>query len=229
MKKTLSNILIPAIALMCFLLGSCKKDASLSRPISFVAIHNATASSLNFKIGGQDENSSAIAAGRFTGYIGVYEGQWDYEATLLTDTPVIANATVNLVGNEHHSIFVLQNNNALELFTIKDDLSVRNPNRALVKFINLSPDAESLTLELELLNNRPTFSEAKFKVPTDYQEFDEKTSYTVKLKNGLTGNDLLPETSFAFERGKMYTIWVSGRMSVTTGAGALRLNLTEMR
>lgn len=229
MKKTLSSVLILVIAFYSFLLGSCKKDANFSRPISFVAIHNATASPLNFKIGGKDENSSAVAIGRGTGYIGVYEGQWDYEATLNTDTPVTVNADINLIGNEHQSIFVLQNPDSLEFFTLKDDLSIRNPNRALVKFINLSPDAESLTLELELLNNRPTFNEAKFKSPTAYQEFDEKTSYTVTLKNGLTGNDLLPETSYSFERNKMYTIWVTGRLSVTTGDGALRLNLSEMR
>jgi hypothetical protein len=228
MKKTLSSVLIPFIAFLGFLLGSCKKDANLSRPISFVAVYNATTNPLTFEIGGKDENSSAIPAGGATAYIGVYEGQWNYLAALTSDPPVTATTNVNLVGNEHQSIFVLRSD-SLEFYTLKDDLSIRNPNRALVRFINLSPDAASLTLQLVLLNTSPTFENVGFKAPTAYQEFDEKTSYTVTLRNGVTGTDVLPETAYTFERGKMYTIWSSGNLAGTTATDRIKLTLTEMR
>lgn len=228
MKKTFYFQFILLFALFGLLISSCKKDASFSRPISRVAIYNATTSALNFKIGGKDENSSTIPAGGSTAYIGVYEGSWDYLATLAGDSPVAASAKVNLVGNEQHSIFVLKSD-SLEFFTVKDDLNIRNPNRALVKFVNLCPDLESLTLELVLLNTRPTFGEVKFKSPTAYQEFDEKTSYTATLKNGVTGTDILPEIPFTFEKNKMYTIWASGNVNGTTNADRIKLTLTEMR
>ncbi|MGN7203892.1 DUF4397 domain-containing protein [Pedobacter sp. SAFR-022] len=228
MKKTLTSVLIPFIAFLSFLLGSCKKEANFSRPISFVAVYNATTNPLSFEIGGESENSSAITAGGASAYIGVYEGPWNYLATLASDPPVTATANVNLVGNEHQSIFVLRSD-SLEFFTLKDDLSIRNPNRALVRFINLSPDAADLTLQLVLLDTSPTFEHVAFKAPTPYQEFDEKTSYTVTLRNGLTGTDVLPETSYTFERGKMYTIWASGNLAGTTPADRIKLTLTEMR
>ncbi len=227
MKKPISYVLILTLAIFCFLLGSCKKDPNLSRPISFLAVYNATSNVLNFKIGARDENSAAIQRGNSSGYIGVYEGRWLLEASLNDNPPTRKSINADLIGDELQSIFVLRSD-SLEFFSIKDDLNLRNPARAMVKFLNLSPDATSLTLEMELLSNTTLFSDVKYKSPTGYQDFDEKSSYNINLKNHATG-DVLIDTNRVFDRGKLYTIWTTGRLDGTTTANRLNLHITEVR
>lgn len=228
MKKTYTIIPILTTTLLCFLLGSCKKSSDYTRPISFLSIYNATNAPLNFKIGGKDQSSSALATGASSGYIGVYEGRWPLEATLTGTPPAKALVQADLVGNEVQSLFVLRSD-SLEFYTIKDDLALRSPTRALVKFLNLSPDAEGLTLTMTLLNTPTKFENVKYKQPTTYQEFDERSSYIINLTNSATGENVLEETSQAFEKGKLYTIWTTGRINGTTTADRLRLVITEVK
>lgn len=228
MKKTFTVIPILATALLCFLLGSCKKSADYTRPISFLSIYNATNAPLTFKIGGDGRYSSALATGASSGYIGVYEGSWPLEATLTGDTAVKALVQTDLVGNELQSLFILRSD-SLEFYSIKDDLNLRNQTRALVKFLNLSPDTEGLTLTMTLLNTPTRFENVKYKQSTAYQEFDEKSSFIINLTNSATGENVVEETSRAFEKGKLYTIWTTGRLSGTTDADRLRLVVTEVK
>jgi hypothetical protein len=116
---------------------------------------------------------------------------------------------------------------SLEFFTIKDDLNIRNPDRPLVKFLNLSPDTDGLTLTMTLLNTPTTFENVKYKQPSAYQELDEKSSYIINLTNSSNGQNVIEETSFAFEKGKIYTIWTTGRLNAATPATEIRMVITE--
>lgn len=228
MKKTFTIIPILAATLLCFLLGSCKKSTDYNRPISFLSIYNATNAQLNFKIGEKDDYSAAIATGASSGYIGVYEGRWPLEATIAGTPPVKALVQADLIGNEVQSIFVLRSD-SLEFYSIKDDLSLKNPSRPLVKFLNLTPDAEGLTLTMTLLNTPTRFENVKYKQPSSYQELDERSSYIINLTNTATGQNVVEEISQAFEKGKLYTIWTTGRLDGTTAAERVRMFITEVK
>lgn len=217
-----------AAALLCFLLGSCKKSADFTRPISFLSIYNASDALLNFKIGEDDRYSAALQTGTSSGYIGVYEGTWSLEATLAGTPTVQSRVQANLVGNEVQSLFVLRSD-SLEFFTIKDDLNIRNPNRPMVKFLNLSRDTEGLTLTMTLLNTPVKFGDVKYKQPSTYQEIDEKSSYIINLTNSVTGANVVEETSQAFEKGKLYTIWTTGSLNGTTAADRISMHITEVK
>jgi hypothetical protein len=229
MKKTSTIIPILAIAFLCFLLGSCKKSEDYTRPISYLSIYNATESPLNFKIGEEDRYSAALGTGTSSGYIGVYEGTWPLLATLASNPPVQASVQANLIGDEVQSLFVLRSSDSLEFFTIKDDLNIRNPDRPLVKFLNLSPDTDGLTLTMTLLNTPTTFENVKYKQPSAYQELDEKSSYIINLTNSSNGQNVIEETSYAFEKGKIYTIWTTGRLNAATPATEIRMVITEAK
>jgi len=228
MKKTFLIIPILATAFMCLLLNSCKKSEDYSRPISFLSVYNATNAQLNFKIGEEDRYSTALGTGTSSGYIGVYEGTWPLLATLAGNPPVQASVQANLVGNDVQSLFVLRSD-SLEFYTIKDDLNIRNPDRPLVKFLNLSPDTDGLTLTMTLLNSPIAFENVKCKQPSAYQALDEKSSYIINLITSNNNQNVVEETSFAFEKGKIYTIWTTGLLNGTTAADQIRMVITEVK
>jgi len=228
MKKSYTILPYLAAVILCFLLGSCKKSSDYTRPISYLSIYNATNAQLNFKIADEDRYSAALATGTASGYIGVYEGTWPLQATLDGTPPVQSVRQTNLVGNEVQSIFVLKSD-TLEFFSVKDDLNIRNANRPLIKFLNLSPDTEGLTLTLTLLSTPTKFENVKYKQPSTYQEIDEKSSYIINLTNSSTGENVIEETSQAFERGKLYTIWTTGKLNGATPAERIRMSITEMK
>lgn len=227
MKNTFPAILI-ATALFCsFLLGSCKKNADLSRAISYVSVNNADVISLNFTIGEEPVSNSPIPRGISTGYVGVYEGSWNVVASFLDASNTKLEKTLELKGNEYTSIFVI-NPDTMQFFTITDDLSQRDPNRAKIKFLNLSPDAQSLSLEMRLLNTSKSFDNVKYKSYSDYQDFDEKSTYSILLKNAAD-DELVLELDENFEKGKLYTIWTTGSLVSTAPANSIALHITEVR
>ncbi len=228
MKKTFLLPIILLITTFIFLLASCKKEANLSKPIAFVSIYNATLNSLNFKIGGKPTSGTSLARGAYSGYIGAYEGEWDFNVLSSNSDKAAINERINLKGNELQSFFIIKED-SLKYLTVKDDMTVRNPDRPVIKFLNLSPDAQQLTLELVLLSNKVAFTNVQYKSYSPYQEVDEKTSYTISLKASPTSElDILTVTQ-AFERNKLYTIWTTGLANSSDDANRISLHITEVK
>ncbi len=228
MKKSLSAILIATVLFGCFLISSCKKDVALSRTISYVSINNAAISSLTFSIGGEQVSNTPILRGISSGYVGVYEGLWPAVAALSDSANSTLSKTLDLKGNVYTSIFVI-NPDTLQYFTITDDLSERDPNRAKIKFLNLSPDAVSLSLEMQLLNTNKIFEDVKYKSYSAYQDFDEKSSYSIVLRNRAANNSVILEVAANFDKGKLYTIWTTGTLNAAVPANRITLHITEVR
>lgn len=228
MKKKFSSTKILLLATIIFLLGSCKKDANFSRPISFVSVYNATLNTLNFKIGGKPTSGTTLARGASSGYIGAYEGNWNFEVLSSDADKSAIVKQIDLKGDELQSFFLIKED-SLQYLTVKDDMSLRNPDRPVIKFLNLSKDAPQLTLELVLLSNTVAFNNIKYKEYSPFQEVDEKTSYTISLKASPTSElDILTVTQ-AFERNKLYTIWTTGLANSSDDANRISLHITEVK
>lgn len=228
MKKTFLLPIILLITTFIFLLASCKKEANLSKPIAFISIYNATLNSLNFKIGGKPTSGTSLARGASSGYIGAYEGEWDFNVLSSNSDKAAIAERIYLKGNELQSFFIIKED-SLKYLTVKDDMTVRNPDRPVIKFLNLSPDAQQLTLELVLLSNKVAFTNVQYKSYSPYQEVDEKTSYTISLKASPTSElDILTVTQ-AFERNKLYTIWTTGLANSSDDANRISLHITEVK
>jgi len=226
MKKLVPfPLLFVALFLSIFFAG-CEKETDPGNDIAYISIHNATNAALNFFIGQRKVNDAALARGSSTSYVGVYEGTWTTEAILSDSAASTLERVLKLTGNENTSIFVIKPD-TLDYFMIKDDLNERNTARPKIKFLNLSPDAGTLSLEFELLNDTRTFPGVAYKAYTAYQEFDEKSSYQIRLYGSST--QPLVESEQSFDRGKLYTIWVTGSLNTTIEAQQLRIHITEVK
>lgn len=228
MKKSRSAIVIATALFCCFLIGSCKKDADLSRAISYVSVNNGNINTLSFTIGERPVGTGAMPRGFSTGFVGVYEGTWPVVASLADNSKSTLQKMLDLKGNEYISIFVI-NPDTLQFLTIVDDLQKRDPQRAKIKFLNLSPDAQSLSLEMRLLNVIKHFDDVKYKAYSDYQDFDEKSTYAIILKDHAANDSIILEFEENFEKGKMYTIWTTGSLTSVVPAERIALHITEVR
>jgi hypothetical protein len=227
MKNFLRFITLSSAMLLLFSISSCKKEAGTSNDISYLSINNATLSALQFTIRAVPV-SSGLARGASSGYLGVYEGAWDMKATLSDSAASTITRNVQFKGDEYKSLFVVRPD-SLDFFVIDDDLTIRDPNRAKIKFLNLSPNASSLTLELSLLNVVKSFSDIKYKGFSPYQDFDEKSTYAITLKNHSANDAIILELEENFEKGKIYTIWTTGLLNSTVTAQRLTLHITEVK
>jgi hypothetical protein len=233
MKKILPFLLSFVALFLSFSLTGCKKDADLNRTTSFISVNNASLISLNFNIyepGNEKDkeqvNDAVLQRGSSTGYVGVYDGTWILEAILTDSTSMKLTREQKLNGNEYISLFVIKPD-SLDFFMIKDDLNERNADRPKIKFLNLSPDAGALSLEMTLLSANKSFPGINYKTFTPYQEIDEKSSYHISLKN--SANAVLIEADQSFTRGKLYTIWTTGLIKPPLIAQRLQMHITEVK
>lgn len=210
-------------------LSSCKKSEDLGTDISFISIYNATTnvSSLNFLVNSEAIGASNLGIGQKSVYYGVYAGVWSTEAVLGSGTSSIKK-DMTFVAGERNSLFVIGRVDSVDYFIIADDINAKDPNRAKIKFLNLSAYPGPLTLEIQLLNNVFTFPNQAYKSFTDYQSLNAGTIYTLTLKDAATNATIGTPITSEFRQGRMYTIWAKGTPNATIEAQRLGLQISEV-
>jgi hypothetical protein len=228
MKRSPASLLL-SCALFLTILNSCKKSEDISTDVSFVSIYNATTNvpSLNFLINAEAVGASNLAIGQKSVYYGVYAGVWTTEAIPGSGTSTFKK-DLTFVAGEHNSLFVIGSADSLDYFTIADDINAKDPNRAKIKFLNLSAYPGALTLEIQLLNNVTTFPNQAYKGFTDYQSLNAGTIYTLTLKDAATNSTIGTPITSGFSQGKMYTIWAKGTPNATIETQRLGLQISEV-
>ena len=229
MKRIKKHIFGAFLMLLISLLGSCKKEADLGGDIAFVAVYNAipTATALNFLIDNRLVNGSTpLVFGANTAYTGVYQGTYTAQTVVANSSAAIAPTQINFEGKISRSLFLTGTTTAVNYFWITDDLSVVDPEKAKIRFLNMSPDAGALVLELQLLGTKTTFADRTNQQYTDYMSFTPGTEYTINLLNKATNTSVATTIRATFAKGKLYTIWAKGLTGSTVATEQLSLQLS---
>ncbi|MDB5019673.1 MAG: hypothetical protein JWQ28_800 [Pedobacter sp.] len=227
-KRCISLLLL--LTSFSILIGSCKKNEIIGSDISFISVYNASnnATSLNFLINGESIGASALTIGQKSLYYGVYEGVWSTEAIPSGTTGKTLVKDLTFVAGEHNSLFVIGPADSLDYFTIKDDINVKDPNQVKIKFLNLSPNAGSLNLEIALLGTVTSFPGLGYKQFSDYRSFNAGTIYTLTLKDSVTNNIVGMPVTAEFIQGKVYTVWAKGSLDATVESEKLGIQISEL-
>jgi hypothetical protein len=219
-------LLITSIALFT---NSCKKDEPLGADISFIAIYNATtnATGLNFLIN-NESITSTLVIGQKAIYYGVYAGVWGTQAIPSNSSSKAFTQDLTFTAGEHNSLFVVGPVDTLSYFIIKDDLSIKDPSHVKIKFLNLSPNSGTLSLEMQILGTVSKFTGKAFKEFSDYQSFNAGTIYTLTLKNNVTNATVGTPITAEFVQGKVYTVWARGTINTQVEAQRLAIQISEV-
>ncbi len=93
------------------------------------------------------------------------------------------------------------------LFTILDKkLDSKDPNKAYVRSINLSPDAPNIDF---YMNDKEIFNNVDYKNITDYTSVDPK-NYTLNLKLANAEDTILTSPNANLKANKYYTVYIVG-------------------
>ena len=207
--------------------NSCKNEIDDTRPaIAAIKVVNAypVTNPIDFYMGGTKVNNTGIAFGQKISYFEAYEGSRSVNITAAGSLTSLLTKPVDLKGGFYHSLFVIGKTPAeLDFLVLKDEF-VQTTEKVNVRFINLSPDAAALSLEV--VGDTTTFNDKAYKAYTPFKTIGAaKANLILKDKATNTVKDTLNNVDLV--KGKIYTIWAKGLETTTTDAHKLSLQVTE--
>lgn len=158
-------------------------------------------------------NNSALNFGSANGYYNFYTG--DRVLTLKNDAgTTLATSNITLTAGQYFSAFAVNTFEDIELVTYQDSLEYPAANHAYVRFINLSPDSEGVTVATTSQNFATGL---EFKAATDFIDVTSGT-YAFTFTDPATGEVLFTTPTYDLYPGAIYTIYTKGFVTPPTGS-----------
>ncbi|MES2417578.1 MAG: DUF4397 domain-containing protein [Bacteroidota bacterium] len=217
MKISINIKTIIAVLALAVGFTSCSKKYDQSPVyISGLSIIHAspTDEKLDVFVDNTKANLSDFAFGDKIDYLNAYSGSRQLTVTKKGNTSPLTTEQFTLKPQIGYSLFVVDKLESVKFLFLEDDLTIAPTGKARVRFVNLSPDADALSLAIDgqttdLVTNK------SFKEYSTFETIDAADKVTFNVKNDATG---AVETSIAdvkIESGKIYTVWVKGLKSAT--------------
>jgi hypothetical protein len=209
------------LASVSLVMGGCLDDDSnsdiINIPVSYVSLYNASpnAPALNVVVDDRLINNNApLRYADNTGYLRFYTGKRTLEFGPYGANNVTLDSAVTLVDNRVYSIFVVDNYEKAELLVLNDS-SAAEPaaGKAMLRFINLSPDADPLTLKVKDAAGNLTEAQP-FKGATAFLEVDAK-AYNLEVV--ADGTSVLNIPNVSLPAGAYKTVLVRGYKTPPAG------------
>jgi hypothetical protein len=210
--KTISGIVRLTIttAVVGVLMASCLDDntAPVEPPSgAYVSVYHASpdAPGLDVFVGDRMINSESIDYKEHSGYLNFFTGDQNFKFKIFNTSNTLIDTIFNLKNGKTYSVFVIDSLAHLETLLVSDSAATPTEGKAMVRFVNLSPDSPALGVKINGSAN-PLFGAQPFKQVTEFKEVAAQTvSFSVSGgDHELTSNEvqLLP--------GRFYTIFVRG-------------------
>lgn len=206
------SIIIALFVAIGFL--SCKKDGSEQLiDLSGLSVVNASPSkeSLEVYVDNTKVTGSDFTFGSKIDYLTAYSGrriitvkQKGADKTLITE-PFILDPQYG------YSLFIVDRFPDVKLMLLPDNLTKPPKGKASVRFANLSPDSDPLTLSVE--GNPALITNIAFKNYSNAIFIDYGNSITFQVREHSTANLVASLPDIKVEEGKIYTIYVNGLKS----------------
>ncbi|MFL9845377.1 DUF4397 domain-containing protein [Flavobacterium rhizosphaerae] len=177
--------------------------------VAFGAIVNASPSSGDIFFFA-DENqvyNGALRYGQSAGYYNFFTGDRNLSIiNAVGDT--LATNDITLEAGDYFSAFAVNTFDNIELVTYRDSLQYPANGKAMVRFINLSPDAPALNIATQ--DNTVNFATGlTFKAATSFMPVMAGT-YTVTFSDSTTDEEIYTESAVEILEGRNYTIYTKG-------------------
>lgn len=211
--KSLTFTAFALFALMCFLLlQSCKKETMPESQITYVNITNAspTVGTYNFYINNNKINTGALPFGGNMSYLTIQPGEHTLKLTTESSTESLLTKKLVFENTKAYSLFFINQGANLDYLLVPDDLKNPAEDKALIRFINLSPDAPALNLAIKEGNN--LFTDKAYKAVSDYSEVEAKV-YILQIKDKASGEVKKEVANIDLKKGKTYTIIARGMLT----------------
>ncbi|WP_312045198.1 DUF4397 domain-containing protein [Anaerotignum sp.] len=189
-------------------------------PMGYVRVIHTVPGAPNVDVYANDKKIvSNLAYGNYTDYLSVPEGK--YKISLYPagkkDTPILSDMlTVN--RDTVMTIAALGNPDDIELSSISDADVMKKPDKAMIRFIHLSPDAPAV--DITLPDGTVLFSNIPFEHLTQYIDV-MPMNYTLQVRVAGTDNVVLTVPDVKPEANKFYSVYAIGLVGDTPELKAL--------
>lgn len=208
------------IALVTVLLAGCLDDDTTQVtpvPVGYVSIYHASpdAPPLDVLVDNRQLSSRPFVYSDHSNYVNFYTGDRNLKFNTANASSALVDTTFNVADGKAYSVFVINTlSSGLESLIIADSSAAPETGKAMVRFVNLSPDAPAFDI---LSNNTDkVFENTAFKGATTYKQVDAGT-YSFDVTPSGTQNKSVSAKDIRFVPGRYYTIIVRGFVTPPAG------------
>lgn len=149
------------------------------------------------------------------GFYGFYTGNRQLSIKN-TAGATLAQDSLTVAQNDYFTAFAVNTFDNIELKVYRDSLYIPDAGKVLLRFINLSPDAPSLSVEAS--SNAGTLTEGlTFKEDTGFMSVNAGT-YTFDYVNDETNEIIFSDSTQVLTSGKIYTYYTKGFVTPPAGS-----------
>lgn len=201
------------------LLLACNPDDGefVNKPVevAFVSIYHAApnAPAFDISIDGRIINNSPFEYTAYSGYLNFFTGNRDIKFRSLNADNALIDTTFNFEDGKAYSLFAINRLADIEALLVVDSTATPDAGKAMVRFINLAPDAPGFDIAA---GNTTIFSEKGFKDATQFTEIDADT-YTFEVRNAGDSAVQLSAEDVEILPGRFYTIITRGFVTPPDG------------
>jgi hypothetical protein len=179
-------------------------------PVAFVSLYHASpdAPDLRVIVDNQQISSYPLDYSEYTGYLRFRTGDRNLKFGPYGADNVVVDTTLSLTEGNLYSVFVVDEYDEARVLVLTDNSDAPATGKAKVRFLNLSPDSEEVSLNA-VGQEGALFSGQAFKEPSSFIEVDAKDyDFQITTTDGEDNVISIPDTSL--KPGWFYTIVVRG-------------------
>lgn len=214
MKSRLIRVMTGMLACVALAgMVSCNDDddpTPQQLPVAFVSLYHASpnAPNLSIRVDDQQINTYPLDYAGYTGYLRFYTGDRNLKFGPYGANNVVIDSTITMNEGSIYSIFIVDEYDDASLLVLTDNSDAPASGKAKVRFLNLSPDAEDVSLQASG-QEEAWFIGQSFKVPSDFKEVDAG-AYNFQVTSTTGEDDVVSIPDINLKPGWFYTIVIRG-------------------
>lgn len=208
-------------------LTSCMDDIESPQlqPAAYVSIFQGAteAPAMDIFASQNRVNQNPLEYAQILPYTAYHPGTRDFRFSAFNSATSLLEKDLVLKADSIYSIFVTDKAEGIDAILVKDVWKEPTAEKAQLRLVHLSPDAESVYLEMSGAST-PVVAESAFKSVSDFVELNNG-NVTLKVKSKETNEVLIQSGTLELKGNRVYTLVLRGLAAESTGAKKLDLQL----
>jgi hypothetical protein len=194
------------------LASSCLDDRNENiepTKVAYVSLYHASpdAPDLDIIVDDRRINNNPFDYADYTGYLPFYTGSRNLRFGPNGAHNIVVDTTLELTDQKAYSIFVVDNYQHAEVLVTEDE-GDPSEGEAMVRFLNLSPDAPPLDLHNDETGT-PLFDDQSFKATSAFKSLTAGT-FDLRVTTGDGAQEMLLIPDATLVAGRFYTVIARG-------------------
>lgn len=209
------------------LLTSCLDDIESPElpPAAYVSIFQGAtdAPAMDIFANQNRVNQNPVQYTQVLPYSAFYTGNRDFRFSAFNSATSLLEKKFELKADSVYSVFISDKTEGIDAILVKDVWEEPTEEKAQLRFVHLSPDAEEVYLEMSG-STTPLVSDSNFKSVSDFKELN-KGNVTLTVKSSETGETLIQSGTLELKGDRVYSLILRGLKSESTGDKKLDIQL----